>query len=94
MAIGQESPAYAPQGEVVGSPLMRNITRVAQSFGPGRSRLALPSPICPERCYLSGRTTPRIGMEPAPATVTSRPGRGACTIEPSPMYIPTWVASS
>ncbi len=43
--------------------------------------------------YLSGRTTPRISIEPAPASVTLRPGRGACTIAPSPMYIPTWLAS-
>lgn len=40
-----------------------------------------------------GRTTPRISIEPAPAIVTSRPGRGACTIEPFPMYIPMWLAS-
>lgn len=44
--------------------------------------------------HASGRTTPRIGIEPAPAIVTVRPGRGACTIAPSPTYIPTWVASS
>lgn len=43
--------------------------------------------------YLSGRTTPRIGIEPAPPIVTFLPGRGAFTIAPSPMYIPTWVAS-
>lgn len=43
--------------------------------------------------YLSGRTTPRICIVPAPVSVTCRPGRGACTIEPSPTYIPTWLAS-
>ncbi|MDF9814752.1 hypothetical protein M2266_003983 [Streptomyces sp. SPB162] len=41
-----------------------------------------------------GRTTPRIRMEPAPAMVTFLPGRGACTIAPSPTYNPTWPASS
>lgn len=52
-----------------------------------------------ERCargsapHLSGRTTPRIGIDPAPASVTCRPGRGACTIAPSPTYMPTWLAS-
>lgn len=35
--------------------------------------------------YASGRTTPRIFIEPAPATVTVRPGLGECTIRPSPM---------
>lgn len=44
--------------------------------------------------YASGRTTPSIGIDPAPAMVTVRPGRGACTIAPSPMYIATWLASS
>ena len=43
--------------------------------------------------YLSGRTTPRIRIEPAPASVTFRPGRGECTMAPSPTYIPTWLAS-
>ncbi len=46
------------------------------------------------RRYLSGRTTPRIFIEPAPARVTLRPGRGAWTIAPSPTYIPTWLASA
>jgi len=40
-----------------------------------------------------GRTMPRISIEPAPATVTFRPGRGAWTIFPSPMYMPMWLAS-
>lgn len=44
--------------------------------------------------YAPGRTTPRIGIEPAPASVTVRPGRGAWTIVPSPTYIATWLASS
>lgn len=44
--------------------------------------------------YASGRTTALIGIEPAPARVTFRPGRGAWTIAPSPTYMPTWVASS
>ena len=44
--------------------------------------------------YLSGRTTPRIFIEPAPASVTLRPGRGEWTIAPSPTYIPTWLASA
>lgn len=48
----------------------------------------------PPRRYLSGRTTPRIFIEPAPARVTLRPGRGAWTIAPSPTYIPTWLASA
>lgn len=48
----------------------------------------------PVRPHTSGRTTPRIGIEPAPAIVTSRPGRGAWTIAPSPMYIATWLASA
>lgn len=48
----------------------------------------------PRRRYLSGRTTPRIFIEPAPARVTLRPGRGAWTIAPSPTYIPTWLASA
>ncbi|CAK7287600.1 hypothetical protein SGPA1_50566 [Streptomyces misionensis JCM 4497] len=52
----------------------RSPGRPLPSAGPGR-----PS------CHASGRTTPRIGIEPAPATVTVRPGRGAWTIEPSPM---------
>jgi len=43
--------------------------------------------------YLSGRTTPSIGIEPAPAIVTVRPGRGAWIIAPSPTYIATWLAS-
>ncbi|MET3984773.1 hypothetical protein ABIC27_002649 [Streptomyces sp. PvR034] len=45
-------------------------------------------------CYASGRTTALIGIEPAPAIVMLRPVRGACTIAPSPMYMPTWLASS
>ena len=49
---------------------------------------------CPGRGHASGRTTAMIGMEPAPAIVTLRPGRGAWTIAPSPMYMPTWLASS
>lgn len=40
-----------------------------------------------------GRTTPRIGIDPAPANVTWRPGRGAWTIVPSPTYMATWLAS-
>ncbi len=48
----------------------------------------------PRRGYASGRTTALIGIEPAPAIVTFRPGRGAWTIAPSPTYIPTWLASS
>ncbi len=48
----------------------------------------------PGRGYASGRTTALIGMEPAPASVTLRPGRGAWTIAPSPTYMPTWLASS
>jgi hypothetical protein len=48
-----------------------------------------PSP----RGHASGRTTPRIGIVPAPASVTVRPGRGAWTIAPSPTYIATWLAS-
>ncbi len=43
--------------------------------------------------YDAGRTTPRISIDPAPAIVTFRPGRGACTIAPPPTYIPTWLAS-
>ncbi len=41
----------------------------------------------------TGRTTPRISIEPAPARVTFRPGRGACTIAPFPTYMPMWLAS-
>lgn len=41
------------------------------------------------RAHASGRTTARMGMDPAPAIVTVRFGRGACTIAPSPMYIAT-----
>ncbi|GHE00037.1 hypothetical protein GCM10010339_13400 [Streptomyces alanosinicus] len=36
------------------------------------------------QAYASGRTTPRIGIDPAPPTVTVRPGRGAWMIAPSP----------
>ncbi len=56
----------------------------------GTSPAARPALATP---YASGRTTARIGMEPAPAIVTFRPGRGACTIAPSPMYMATWLAS-
>ncbi|MDQ0934389.1 hypothetical protein QFZ49_004329 [Streptomyces turgidiscabies] len=46
------------------------------------------------RVHAPGRTTPSIGIDPAPAVVTVRPGRGACTIVPSPTYIAMWLASS
>lgn len=53
------------------------------------------APRCrPPEDYASGRTTPSICIEPAPARVTSRPGRGAWTIWPLPTYMPTWVASA
>ncbi|RPK53652.1 hypothetical protein EES40_00550 [Streptomyces sp. ADI93-02] len=62
---------------------------VSSAYVPGAY---VPSAYVPG-AYLSGRTTPRICIVPAPVSVTCRPGRGACTIEPSPTYIPTWLAS-
>ncbi len=41
----------------------------------------------------SGRTAPRIAIEPIGDTLMNAPGRGACTINPPPMYIPTCEAS-
>ncbi len=46
------------------------------------------------RRHAPGRTTPSIRIDPAPVIVTVRPGRGACTILPSPTYIAMWLASS
>lgn len=69
--------------------------RTAPVRPPGPALDGRPGPVCPLRVpYASGRTTPRICIEPAPVIVTVRPGRGACTTAPSPMYIPTWLASS
>lgn len=101
MVIGEEPMAYAAQREVVGQRPMTNVTHGvsvgSHRAGPGAA--GAPGAhgvgcLSPGMRYLSGRTTPRIRIEPAPAIVTFRPGRGACTIAPSPMYMPTWLASS
>lgn len=67
--------------------------RGGRAGGPHSARTTPPAVTRPP-AYASGRTTALIGMEPAPAMVTLRPGRGAWTIAPSPTYIPTWLASS
>ncbi|MDQ0843645.1 hypothetical protein QFZ68_003325 [Streptomyces sp. V1I6] len=100
MAISEEPMAYAAHRGVVAGWPMTNITPGAR-FAPSsawRASLAkwgpCPAAVVPAaRRHLSGRTTPRMDIDPAPATVTFLPGRGAWMIAPSPMYIPTWLAS-
>jgi hypothetical protein len=100
MAISEEPVAYAAHGGVVAGRPMTNITPGAR-FGPSSAWRASLATWCPRPAavvpaagrHLSGRTTPRMDIDPAPATVTFLPGRGAWMIAPSPMYIPTWLAS-
>ncbi len=85
---GQGSPARAEAAPArTGKP---RTARPGQRQRPARAEAADRR----RRRYASGRTTALIGMEPAPAIVMLRPGRGAWTIAPSPTYIPTWLASS
>lgn len=89
-------PCSVPPSETSGGPVW---LPAAPALNPALRGFPHPRPRTPApgvrgAGYASGRTTALIGIEPAPAIVTFRPGRGAWTIAPSPTYIATWLASS